>query len=50
MSHQLLNGPRWRPAHRQVRTKRVTKHVRPVVQEPGTLRCASNEALNHPLC
>ena len=33
MSSQLLNCPRRRPTHRQVRTERVVKHVNPAISQ-----------------
>ena len=50
MAGELLNRARGRAAHREMRAERVAQHVRPVVEERGLLRRASNQSLHHALC
>ena len=38
VSSQLLNCPRWRPTHRQMRTERVAKNVNPAMVQLRRLR------------
>ena len=42
MAGRLLNRPCRRAAHRQMRTERVTEHVRSVVEEARFLRRSSD--------